>query len=38
MMPDEENEKKRLMPYVFGIIIVGAIVIIFLVDWLFSLF
>jgi hypothetical protein len=37
-MRDEENEKKRLMPYVLAIIIVGAIIIIFLVDWLFSLF
>jgi len=37
-MRDEENEKKRLMPYVFAIIIVGGIIIIFLVDWLFGLF
>jgi len=38
MMRDEENEKKRLMPYVFAIIIVGAIIIIFLVEWIFSFF
>lgn len=38
MTPDEENEKKRLMPYVIGIIIVGGALIIFLVDWIFSLF
>ena len=38
MTPDEENEKKRLMPYVFGIIIVGALIIIIIVDWVFSLF
>jgi len=38
VMQDEENEKKRLMPYVFIIIIIGSILIIMLVDWLFSLF
>jgi len=38
MTPDDENEKKRLMPYVFGIIIIGGLLIILLVDWLFSLF
>jgi hypothetical protein len=32
-----DNEKKRLMPYVFAIIIIGGILIIMLVDWLFSL-
>ncbi len=37
MTPDD-NDRKRLMPYVFGIIIVGAIIIIILVDWIFSLF
>lgn len=36
-MDKDENEKKRLMPYVFAIIIVGAIIIIFLVDWLFKI-
>lgn len=38
MTPDNDNDKKRLMPYVFGIIIVGAIIIIIFVDWVFSLF
>jgi hypothetical protein len=38
MTPDNDNDRKRLMPYVFGIIIVGAIIIIFLVDWIFSWF
>ena len=32
-----DDEKRRLMPYVFAIIIIGAILIILLVDWLFSL-
>jgi hypothetical protein len=38
MMSDEDREKKRLMPYVVGIIVIGAIIIIALVDWIFSLF
>jgi hypothetical protein len=37
-MLNNDDEKKRLMPYVFGIIIVGAIIIIFLVEWIFRLF
>ncbi len=36
-MHNDENERKRLMPYVFAIIIVGGIIIIFLVDWLFKI-
>jgi len=36
-MLNDENEKKRLMPYVFAIIIIGGFLIIMLVDWLFSL-
>jgi hypothetical protein len=38
MMSDDDREKQRLMPYVIGIIVVGAIIIIALVDWIFSLF
>jgi hypothetical protein len=37
MMNDKDKEKQRLMPYVIGIIVVGAIIIIMLVDWIFSL-
>ena len=37
-MIDKENEKKRLMPYVIAIIIIGGFIIIILVDWIFSLF
>jgi hypothetical protein len=33
-----EDEKKKYMPYVIGIIIVGGFLIILLVDWIFSLF
>jgi hypothetical protein len=33
---DNDNEKKRLMPYVFAIIIIGGMLIIILVDWLFK--
>jgi hypothetical protein len=36
-MKDERQEKKRLMPYVFVIIIIGAAIIIAVVDWLFRL-
>ncbi len=32
------DENKKLMPYVFAIIIVGGIIIIMLVDWIFGLF
>ncbi len=32
-----EDEKRKLMPYVIGIIIVGGFLIILLVDWIFSL-
>jgi hypothetical protein len=38
MMDDKDREKRRLLPYVIGIIIVGGIIIIMLVDWIFSLF
>jgi len=37
MENDIDKEKKRLMPYVIGIIIIGAIIIIALVDWIFKL-
>ena len=33
-----EDEKRKYMPYVIGIIIVGGFLIIMLVDWIFSLF
>ena len=37
MMNDKDREKQKLMPYVIGIIIIGAIIIIALVDWVFKL-
>jgi hypothetical protein len=37
MLDGNDNEKKRLMPYVFAIIIVGGIIIIAVVDWIFRL-
>ena len=33
-----EDEKRKYIPYVIGIIIVGGFLIILLVDWIFSLF
>jgi len=36
-MKDQQDEKRKLMPYVIAIIVIGAIIIIALVDWLFSL-
>jgi hypothetical protein len=33
----DEQERKRLLPYVIAIIIIGGAIIIALVDWLFSL-
>ena len=33
-----EDEKRKYIPYVIGIIIVGGFLIILLVDWVFSLF
>jgi hypothetical protein len=35
-MNDKDREKQRLMPYVIGIIIVGGIILILLVDWIFK--
>ena len=31
-----DEEKRKLMPYVIGIIVVGGFLIIILVDWLFK--
>ena len=33
----DEQERKRLLPYVIAIIVIGGVIIIALVDWLFSL-
>jgi len=33
----KENDHRKYLPYVIGIIIVGGFLIIMLVDWLFSL-
>jgi len=36
-MKYDEDEKRRLLPYVIAIIVIGAVIIIAVVDWLFSL-
>ena len=36
-MNDKDRENQKLMPYVIGIIVVGGIIIILLVDWIFKL-
>ena len=37
LMKNDEDEKRRLLPYVIAIIVIGAVIIIAVVDWLFSL-
>jgi hypothetical protein len=34
----KENDNRKYLPYVIGIIIVGGFLIILLVDWVFSWF
>jgi hypothetical protein len=36
-MKNDADERRRLLPYVIAIIVIGAVIIIAVVDWLFSL-